>query len=80
LYFSIPYSGAATMGKTIAKMPKPHRIPMPLRTSSEAFEPAKAVMMYGDDVKAYAKPRLFNFDASAVITSTQYVMPPNPRL
>jgi hypothetical protein len=54
LYFKTQYRGLATRGKMMAKIPNGQRKPIPLslRASSAAFEPAKAVIMYGEDVKA----------------------------
>lgn len=54
LYFNTQYSGEATRGKMMQKMPKGQRMPRPIlaRVSSAAFGPANAVIMYGEDVKA----------------------------
>lgn len=59
------------MGKMMAKQPNPHLQLIFSKKSSAALGPAKAVIMYGEDVKAKARPRFFSLDASAVITSMQ---------
>jgi hypothetical protein len=68
------------MGKIIAKAPKPQRQLYFSSNSSAALGPAKAVIMYGEDVNAYARARFFSLEESAVMTSTVYVMPPKPRV
>lgn len=80
LNLSTKYSGAATTGKMMEKQPNPQRQLMWLIKSSAALGPANAVIMKGEEVKAYARPRFFSLDASAVMTSTQYVMPLKPSL
>jgi hypothetical protein len=55
----------------IAKQPNPHRQFLTFkRKASEAFDPANAVIMYGDDVNANARPRFRSDVTSAARTAT----------
>lgn len=42
---------------------------------SATLGPANAVIMYGEEVNAYAKARFLKLDASAVMTSIAYSEP-----
>lgn len=41
-------------------------------------DPANAVMIYGDEVKAYARPRFRREEVSEVITSIEKIVPVKP--
>lgn len=63
--------GAVTTGTMIAKLPNPQRqFPTFKRNASAAFDPANAVIMYGDEVNANAMPRLRRDVTSAAKTAT----------
>jgi hypothetical protein len=72
-------SGAHTTGTMIAKIPKPQRQLFTLiRNDSAALEPAKAVIMYGEDVNANAMPRFLKDVTSAARTAAMYIIPEKP--
>lgn len=68
--FNTANNGAVTQGKMIAKAPKPQRQLTFNKKPSAALDPAKAVIMYGDEVKANAKPRFLRSVTSAASTQT----------
>lgn len=55
----------------MAKAPNPHRQSTCFKKPSAAFDPANAVIMYGDEVNANANPRFLRFVASAARTTIQ---------
>jgi hypothetical protein len=64
-------NGAHTTGTMMAKMPKPQRqLSTVSKKDSAAFEPANAVIMYGEEVKANARPRFLKDVTSAARTAT----------
>jgi hypothetical protein len=75
---SMAYNGNVTQGTMMAKQPKPHRQLTCSRNASAALDPANAVIMYGEDVNANARPRFFSDVESAASTSTEYVIPAKP--
>lgn len=70
LTLSMVKSGIAMKGVIMANVPNAHlQVPMFNWKDSAAFGPAKAVIMYGDDVKANAIPRFLRLVVStATIT------------
>lgn len=67
-FIKIPKTGADTTGRIIANEPKPQRQLTLNRKPSAALGPAKAVIMYGDEVKAKARPRFLRLVTSAART------------
>jgi len=64
-------NGAHITGTMMAKIPKPQRqLSTLIKNDSAAFEPANAVIMYGEDVKANAIPRFRKDVTSAARTAT----------
>jgi hypothetical protein len=53
------------MGVTIAKVPNPHLNPEVFKKLDAIGPPIQTVIMYGDEMKANAKPLLFKDDVSA---------------
>lgn len=61
--------GAATTGRIAAKIPNPQRQYMWVYALSDAGGPAKAVIIQGEAVNAYANPRFLSVLVSAVTQS-----------
>jgi hypothetical protein len=68
--FKIVHNGIATNGVIIAKVPKAHlQLPTLSSNACAALGPAKAVTIYGEEVKVKASPRFFKLVVStATIT------------
>jgi len=62
-------SGAAAIGMTIAKIPKPHRKPMVFRTRAAAGPEHHVVTSQGDEVKPIIKAR----ERRAVVSAMKMV-------
>lgn len=63
----------------MAKIPKPQRQLLTcIRKDSAAFDPANAVIIYGEEVNANAIPRFLKDVTSAARTAAMYIMPEKP--
>jgi hypothetical protein len=54
------------IGVTMAKIPKPHRNPMPLSRLVAIGPPIQTVAIYGDETKANIRRRFLSEDVSAM--------------